>query len=278
MKKLLIVPFLLSGILSFGQAAWIDPDPANVAADVKLMVDVSHPDCGCPLLEGADLAGDSLYIWTWTPGDPPGGNGQWNASNLALQMTSEGDDIWSFTMTPTSFYGVEASAIYDGGIEFLAKKYDGSAVDGGEPKSVDFHVFVEAPGCLNTLCSFPSVFQEDDYLTMIYNNNLETHPGLQNIEADDCYMLPVAVAGGIEYPYYDGSVSDPGVLDRPELHMKYEGEGRFYTTILSDDFFRINSDNPVPDGVPIEMIKVRYRKSVFTGNVSSPYELELQCD
>ena len=27
MKKLLIVPFLLSGILSFGQAAWIDPDP-----------------------------------------------------------------------------------------------------------------------------------------------------------------------------------------------------------------------------------------------------------
>ena len=113
---------------------------------------------------------------------------------------------------------------------------------------------------------------------MIYNNLLETNPGLQNIAPDDCYMLPVAVAGGVDYPYFDGSVSDPAIINMPELHMQYEGDGKFYTTILSDDFFRINSANPVPDGVAIEMIKVRFRKSVFTGNVSAFYTLLFQCE
>lgn len=194
MKKYLLLIILLSSFATYsmGQAAWVEPNPADVTVPLKLMVDVSDPACECDLLIDLDIAGDSLYLWTWIPGDPPGGNGLWNASNLALEMTSEGDNIWSFTMTPTIFYGVEASAVYDEGIFFLIKKYDGSPIDGVEPKSVDFEVTVEAPGCLNTLCSFPTVFQEDDYLTLIYNNLLETHAGLQNIAPEDCYMLPVA--------------------------------------------------------------------------------------
>ena len=280
MKKILLniscLIFLSSQLM--GQAAWIDPDPANVASEIKLMVNVADPACECPLLIDADEEGDSLYIWTWGPGDPPGGNGQWNASNLNLQMTSEGNNIWSFSMVATDFYGVEPSVIYEEGIDFLAKKYDGSAIDGVEPKSVDFHVETEAPGCINTVCSFPQVFQEDDYMTIIYDNTKETHGGLQNIPEDDCYMIPVAVAGGEEYPYVNGSLGGDWILDYPILHMNSEGEGKFYATILTDDFFRILSENPVPEGVPIEMIKVRFRRSVFTGNVSQAYELTLDCE
>ncbi len=282
MKKIfsLIIPFSFIATLTLGQAAWIDPDPANVNAEIRLMVNVADAACECPLLVDADLEGDSLYIWTWEPSEGvtvP--NGQWNASNLDLKMTSEGDNIWSFSMIATQFYGVDASTIYADGISFLAKKYDGSAIDGVEPKSVDFHVTVEPPGCVDKVCPFPGIFKEDDYLTIIYDNFLEENSGLQNIPEDDCYILPVAVAGGIEYHYAADEFSQNIATEHPELNMTFEGNGKFASTFLSDALFRTElSANPVPDGVPIEMIKVRFRKSAFTGNISGFSELEYQCE
>jgi len=280
MKKILslIIPFSFIVTLGLGQAAWIDPNPANVNAEIKLMVNVADPACECDLLIDADIAGDSLYIWTWEPSDPPGGNGNWNASNLDMKMTSEGDNIWSFTMVATQFYSVDASTIYDDGISFLTKKYDGSAIDGAEPKSVDFHVTVDPPGCVDKVCAFPGIFREDDYLTIIYDNFLESNPGLQNIDPDDCYFIPVAVAGGQEYKYINNEFSQNIATEHPELNMFFEGNGKFASTILSDTFFRQMSENPVPDGVPIEVIKVKFRKSAFTGNISNSSELEFQCD
>ena len=279
MKKILILlsALIITQAVSAQQAAWFEPGPAaDVTSEIKLYVDVSHPDCECPNLLDAT---EPMYLWTWEPGDPPGGNGSWDASNENLQWVQEGPNLYSFPMVPTDFYGVDAPTVYADGISFLIKKFNGADVDGtGENKSVDFHVDIEPVGCVNTLCAFPEIFQEDDYLTMIYNNTKETHPGLQDIEEGDCYMIPVAVAGGVDYPYFNGPVNDPGILDRPELQMKYEGEGKFYSTILSDDFFRIHSDNPVPEGVPIEQIKVQYRRTVFTGNVSQFYTLDLQCE
>ena len=280
MKKIigLIIPMTFLAFVSLGQAAWIDPDPANVNAEIKLMVNVADPACECDLLIDNDIEGDSIFIWTWEPNGPPGGNGEWSASNLAMKMTSEGDNIWSFTMVATEFYGVNASVIYDDGISFLAKEYDGSPIDGAEPKSVDFHVTVEPPGCVDKVCTFPGFFKEDDYLTIIYNNWLESNPGLQNIPPDDCYFLPVAVADGVDYHYINNEFSQDIATEHPELNMTYEGEGKFASTILSDEFFREMSENPVPDGVPIEMIKVRFRMSSFTGNISGFSELELQCE
>lgn len=44
-------------------------------------------------------------------------------------------------MVPTHFYGVDASVLYEEGISFLIKKYNGEDTDGtGENKSVDFHL------------------------------------------------------------------------------------------------------------------------------------------
>lgn len=280
MKRLILL-FVFTLGLAFsmqGQdAAWFEPGPdADVTSEIKLYVDVSHADCECPnLMDGTE----SLYLWTWVPGDPPGGNGAWDASNTDLEWVQEGPNLYSFALIPVDFYGVDPATVYADGISFLIKKFNGADTDGtGENKSADFHVDILPVGCVDVLCAFPQIFKEDDYLTMIYNNKKESHPNLQDLDPDNCFMYPVAVAGGVNYPYLDVSVVDPSIVNYPELHMKYEGDGKFYTTMLSDDFFRVNSANPVPEGVPIEKIKVQFRKSQFNGTVSGFYELFFQCE
>lgn len=286
MKKLLIlIPalFLTWGV--FGQAAWIEPNPANVNQEVKLMMDVSQPDCECPSLLNLDAAGDSLFLWTWEPTENATiPNGQWNGSTQALKMTSEGNNIWSYSLVPTEFYQVDASEVYDIGISFLVKKFDGSAVDGVEPKSADQHVEVKPLGCVDKVCAFPQYFQDDDYLTVIYDNNLEERPSMQNLEAEglDCYFLPTAVAGGVNYQYttnnFDGST--PLESSYPELKMTLEGEGKYAFTLLPEAFFRSeNCANQVPEGVKIEKIIMMFRKSNFNGQFTSNSELEaINCE
>lgn len=284
MKRVFIIAILglFFNSLLFSQAAWIEPNPANVNDSIKIMMDVSQADCECPSLLNIDAEGDSLFLWTWEPTENATvNNGQWAGSNPELKMKSEGNNIWSFTLLPTSFYAVEASEVYDIGISFLVKKFDGSAVDGVEPKSADQHVDIDPLGCVDRVCAFPQKFKEDDYMTIIYDNNLESHPGLQAIPEDDCYFLPVAVANGIEYSYLNNAFSQDIATTNPELLMTYEGEAKFASTILPEEFFRDPelSENPVPEGIAIEFIRVRIRKSAFTGNVSVPSELEvLECN
>jgi hypothetical protein len=278
MKRVIIITILslFCNMTLFAQAAWIEPNPVNVNDSVTILIDVSQPDCECPLLLNLDAEGDSLFLWTWEPTENATiNNGQWNASNLELKMTSEGNNIWSYRMVPTSFYNVDASEVYDIGLSFLVKKFDGSATPDGEPKSADLHVDVDPLGCVDRVCAFPQKFKEDDYLTIIYDNTLETHPGLQNISEGDCYFLPVAVADGVEYKYLNVEFSQDISTSNPELLMSYEGDGKFASTILSEVFFRAegSGDNPVPDGIAIEKIKIRFRKSTFTGNLSLFSEL-----
>lgn len=280
MKKIvsLIVPILFLASFGFGQAAWVEPNPANVNAEIKIMIDVSQPDCECPLL----LDADSLYLWTWEPTENATiNNGQWNASNPELKMTKESDNIWSYTLIPTQFYNVEASEVYDKGISFLAKFIDGSAIDGAEPKSADQHVDIDPLGCVDKVCTFPQFFKDDDYLTIIYDNTLEDKSSMQNLDPDNCYFLPTAVAGGIQYQYTTNNFDPNNLLENsyPELKMTFEGEGKFAYTILSDEFFRSDkSENPVPPNVKIDKITMIFRKSEFNGQFTNISELEFQCE
>lgn len=273
---LFIATVILGLTVQAQSAAWIEPGPAaDVTSEIKLYVDVTHPDCECPNLIDSS---EPMYLWTWSPGDPPGGNGAWDASNVNLEWTQEGPNLYSFPMVPTDFYGVDAPTVYTDSIFFLIKKFNGADTDGtGENKSVDFHIGVIPVGCVNIMCAFPEVFQEDDYLTMTYNNNKETNNGLQDLQPGDVYMYPVALAGGIQYNYLSESLVDNNIVNYPELELKSDEQGFFYTTILTDEFFRINSANPVPDGVPIEKIIINIRRATFSGSVSA-YDLLLQCD
>lgn len=46
--------------------------------------------------------GTELYLWCWNPTEPDAGN--WGHSSDFAHLTYEGDNIYSITMTPTSYF------------------------------------------------------------------------------------------------------------------------------------------------------------------------------
>lgn len=53
--------------------------------------------------------GEDLYMWTWAPAEPDAGN--WENSSDFAKLTYEGENIYSFTITPTDYYGVDAATM-----------------------------------------------------------------------------------------------------------------------------------------------------------------------
>ena len=51
-------------------------------------------------------AGEDLYMWTWAPSEPDAGN--WENSSDFAKLKYEGENIYSFTIVPTEYYGVDA--------------------------------------------------------------------------------------------------------------------------------------------------------------------------
>lgn len=145
MKKVLsIVLTLLAGfnyLSAQTSGAVITTVPSSFTAEdvVKIIVDVSN----VPNLAGRE----PLYIWTWAPSEPAPGNGGWDNSNEARIMTKEGPNKWSWTITPSTFYGKSPGEIPQ--ISFLVKAKDGS----GDRKTDDINLKV-AP-----LIFVPSVFR-----------------------------------------------------------------------------------------------------------------------
>ncbi len=192
MKKtiaLLILPLALWFQAAVAQKVWTEPavvtDPT---ASLKIYIDLTKMDCS----KLVGFAGP-LYIWTWMPGDPVGGNGSWNASNLDHTWTNESPDVWSITMVPTDYYGVTAQQVYDNDIFFLAKALDGGgggdcSAAGNEWKTEDLSVEVNPPGPLvRKVYSFPDVqdgdsvwLRQDDAFTLLYDNAQEEKPTMQN--------------------------------------------------------------------------------------------------
>ncbi len=130
------------------QGIYLDPQDAGAGdPDVKLYVDLSSPECNCPVLENSDPDTNPLYIWTWGPNeDRPMvngadvANGNWTASNPNLQMTQDesNPNLWYYDFLGVSiadFYGVSVMQAEMNGISFLIKAQDGTG--NPEPKSPD---------------------------------------------------------------------------------------------------------------------------------------------
>lgn len=78
--------------------------PAVWTADEEVTFYYDVTDVGFP--EGADL-----YLWAWNPSEPDAGNGD-NSSDFA-RLTYRGDNIYTITMVPTEYFGVDKSAFED---------------------------------------------------------------------------------------------------------------------------------------------------------------------
>ncbi len=273
MKKLIgILTFLVSfsGLCQLT----IEPEEWLPCDEITLIIDISEGDC--QTLVDSD---GPLYLWTWKPKETGRlaqfANGQWNNSNEELRMTKVDDNIWSYTMVPTEFYGVDASDIYAEGFAMLVKAKDGGgggdcSAGGGEFKTSDFTLLVPPPFESAKLFARPKAVFSNDIFNFYYDNSEEEKASMQNL--DEVYVYAAAFAGGVEYPI--SQMADVG--NNNNLKMTALGEGQFILSIIPEDFF-----TNVPEGVEIDQLLFIARKKDMNSTddrVEEDAYFDLGCD
>ncbi|HEX6181949.1 MAG TPA: hypothetical protein VFZ47_11935 [Chitinophagaceae bacterium] len=157
-------------VFSQTSGAVVTKIPSSFTAEdqVKIIVDVSN----VPNLAGKE----PLYIWTWNPSDAPPGNGNWDNSNEARKMVKEGPNKWSWTMTPTQYYGKTPAEITQ--ISFLVKAKNGN----GDLKTDDINLpvapLIYVPTAFRT---FPKVVGQGEAITTYLDQSLATDVTTQRL-------------------------------------------------------------------------------------------------
>jgi hypothetical protein len=167
MKKIILSIVTLFSLVIFtkGQTsgAVITTSPSSFTAEdvVTITIDVSAV--------GNLVNKSPLYMWTWNPGNPAPGNGDWTSSNEARRLTNIGPNKWTITFKPTDFYGKPPAEITK--IEFLVKAKDGS----GDAKTNDIALNVDPLLYTPTLFrTFPKFIGKNEIVTAYLDQNLAT--------------------------------------------------------------------------------------------------------
>jgi hypothetical protein len=288
--SLLVFILLLSARAMQAQFAWIEPAIPDVTKSVTIFIDLSQ-DPGCQNLVGRN---NPLYLWSWVPSNPVVGNGDWGNSNNDLQLTKVSETVYSFTMVPTEFYGLDAFDIYDQGIKCLAKEDDGGgggdcAVGGGEYKTSDITIPVPAPFSLEKLVSaFPTTIgakaddtagdtvltSRDDVFTLIYNNKVEEKPTMLGIAADSCAVY-ARIIGSNGQSYTISPLSQ--IEANPALRMATSGDGKFYLSLVPSDFYK----DVLPEGVRPQTMRFQIVRLPFCGGncaTDKEYRFNFKCE
>ncbi len=245
MKKILIYTGLFLLITSYklaAQAITTTPDPPISNEELKITVDVSS----VPILAGKP---GPMYIWTWGPNDPPIGNGTWDNSNEALKMTKEGDNVWSFTMTPTTFYNKPANDIKE--ISFLVKEKNGN----GDKKTGDLKIKINPPGYIEPPKPeriFPTqpllsktnknmtFFSENDIVTIYYDLKIAEKEELKALTELYIYTaVKVKKANGTEEDWQYQVAPWDQVGNTPKLKLTPEGNNVFSLTFIPRKLYNV---------------------------------------
>ena len=285
MKKLILIAKLVSLLFicqhASAQFAYFLPNPPNVKDSLTIYVDLSQ-DPTCTKLIGTQ---EQLYIWTWVPNDPLIGLGTWGNSNEALKMKNEGNNIWSFKMVPTEFYGVEDKVLYEKGIKFLAKKKNGGqggdcSDAGGEFKTSDISLTIPAPaGVVKKVLSYPEVVEKDtlftrsdDVFTLIYNNFVEEKLSMQNVSNMALYIRLLGSDGKNYTPIALGQLAN-----NPQINMTNKGGGVWHFSMIPDRFFA----SYLPAGVKVKRLRIQLVTLPLCGgdcSVDGEYYFNFKCD
>lgn len=271
--------------MAMAQVTTDPPEYQDPTAELKIIVDISKLDGSKDYVQNlqADAAaGEDLYIWTWKPAehqDPhPLQNGTggapWKNSNEALKMTKEAENIYSYTMTPTEWYEVDAQTVFDNDIHFLVKPFDGGGYGDPDRKSDDLSIAIDPPVTVrNPSFLFPGRFQDDDLVMLYYDNKLEEEPGMQNLATDDVWFFAQATLDDSTTVSIAPNVFSVGNF--PELQMTHYGDGVYKVYMVPRDFFGIASDRS------ITKITMYVMRRVFIGAGSrATYDIvaELGCE
>jgi hypothetical protein len=255
MKKI-ICAFLIIWTLPFaafaaGRIAEIWTQPAVYKADepVSWFFDVTGTD-----LEGLTTG---VYMWTWFPSEPD--KDHWaNSSEFAALTYVEGN-IWRFDLTPTEYYGVEASSIT--AFYGLLKNKDGSkstdafAPDQDPPNDIRMYSLstIQGPALIDY---YPKVFTTDRPLSILINAH-NTWSGCETtaVQGDLANASNVHMHGGVNL--WDIVVENNAAnLDKTELASL--GDGVYRMDLILDDYFAL------PDGYDLKNINMVFADDTWS--------------
>ena len=278
-------PRCATAVPGSGTLAWIEPDRPDVSDSVYVYINLAEdPNCGILVNDPGPL-----YSWTWSPTEPSNKIGTWNNSLETARMEQVGPNIWRFGMIPTQFYDTDPDAVYDNGICFLVKRKDGGsggncAAGGGDFKTTDIWVPVpKPPGLARKVYSFPDVVdldtlytRPDDVFTLLYNNNLEDKPSMQNLGDNVFVYFRVVGSNGTTYRYRALSA----VGNQPVLKMKNLGDGQYSFSVIPKDLMAA-ADQLLPAGVTISRLRLQILKWPFANTddaVDGEFYFTFKCD
>jgi hypothetical protein len=257
-------------LVAHAQVSTIPTENINPADTLKFIVNLDELDVSKDyvqnLIADAD-AGLDLFIWTWKPFEHPAGdslvNGlggaPWKNSNPALKMTKEANHLYSYTLVPTQWYGVDAATVYSEDIHFLVKPKDGGGYGDPDRKSDDLVVKIDPPATeRDPVFQFPSRAGQDDIITIVYENWRETKPSMQNLNADSVYVhAECKLMDGTIIKVPSNYFLDP--TTEPKAKMTQVEDGVFELLMIPEKYFSLQATDE------IEEIKVVVRQPVFLG-------------
>lgn len=270
MKKLLFtaaISFISS--VAFGQVS-TDPIEFTPDQEIKIIVDLNATSNDWGIVEIA-AGGEDMYIWTWSPFEWGAndslanglGSQAWKNSNPALKMTKEGEGIYSYTMTPTEFYAVDAATVYDKDIEFLVKPLDGGGFGDDDRKTEDLRlpvdpaITVRDPGY-----AFPVNPSADDVIQINYDYARENFSDgrMLKLQPNDPSCTTEMLNEDEVWMFAEATTTDSvkhvisnffTVTQNPDLLMDYAGDGTYVRYIVPSEFFA----DVVPPGSEIMSIR-----------------------
>ncbi|MBN1415101.1 MAG: hypothetical protein JW973_08390 [Bacteroidales bacterium] len=255
MKKIIFV-FLISTVLSLsamaaGRIAEIWTQPAVFKADesVSWFFDVTGTD-----LEGLT---EGVYMWTWFPTEPDAGH--WSNSSEFAALTYVEGNLWRFDLTPTDYYGVEASTIT--AFYGLLKNKDGSkATDAFAPDQIpanDIRLYSLSTIKGTALIDYyPKDFTVDRPLSVLINANntwsgCETSP----IQGDLANAANVHMHGGVNF-WNILVENNADNLEKTELTAL--GNGIYRMDMILEDYFSL------PSGYELNNINMVFSDATWT--------------
>ncbi len=269
MKRIitLLITFSLLSAKVFGQASWIEPENPDVTKPIRIYVDLTKTtNTSCK-----DSTGP-FYIWTWNPKEHPlghplvNGTGEksWQNSNEALKMTNDatkGPLVWYYEMTPTEFYEVPASDVYKKGISLLVKTKNGGGYGTPDVKTEDLIFTIEPPKTdRGSMYATPSAMIQNEIVNLIYDNQKEVNPAMQNLVNEDLYMLVTATikdtVTGVIRTFAPATFLN--VNQNADLKLVFDGSGKYRLSFLPNKLFNITSPNDLVTQVELVVYKKLY--------------------
>jgi hypothetical protein len=251
MKSIIYILALLAlPVFAQAQATWLDPADAAADDTVRLYVDLTQTSNEWGIVEAA-AGGEDMFIWTWKPVEHPLGhplrNGlgdqEWKESNDMLKMTKESEGIYYYEMVPTEFYEVDANTVYAEDFHFLVKPKDGGGYGDPDIKTEDLLIKIDPANCdPRKVGTFPDVINADGVLPMtgdevmvlIYDNNMEEKPTMQNV-TEDLFVYARGTTANGESVRVE---SLRNVSDNENLQMVNKGGGIYHWYVIPNQLYQ----------------------------------------